>query len=121
MADFNGIPPFSGPAGAMHRPRTDREAPAIPPVAASDSAGAHRRASGDDPGTAPRDVRAPAGPPPAFAANLLELERDLATLIARLEATRGHASQPPPGGSGRRRAYSAACAAGLFGCVVQLA
>lgn len=90
MADFNGIPPFAGPAALPPRPAPDAARRTVLPVEPADRTRPSQQHAPDPP-TRDRhgdEAQRHTGPPPAFAANLLELERDLAALIARLEATR---------------------------------
>ncbi len=100
--DIQAQAPFGSPANPAAR-MPSQTAPSVPPVTESDASGkpgADTRQTGHqtDNAAAARDIRAqhqrrvdpdlPTGPPPAFEISLLEVERDLQQVIARLEAAR---------------------------------
>ncbi|MCP3968864.1 MAG: hypothetical protein GY717_00805 [Rhodobacteraceae bacterium] len=107
MVDLAGIPPFGG-GGVNVRPVNDAPASAVPAVEAAGAgqglAGrmdSERSQTGSGQGwqQAPQpgivqetDPHALPGPPPTFQISLLEMDRDLSQMLARINATHAIAS-----------------------------
>ena len=110
MVELAGIPPFGG-GGVNIRQTNTPPAPAVPAVEAAAtgqglsgrmSSNQSQSESGSDRHNAPSlalpgpdrpDPHALPGPPPAFQISLLELDRDLAQTLARLNAEHIHSSE----------------------------